>query len=132
MALYEISVDHAFAASHAVLMPSGEMEAPHRHHWLVSVSLRGPVDATSGMVADFLVVKDALARACGLMDGMDLNALKLLGGDIPTAERVARFLAEEIARNAALAPRLYRVEVTESAGCRAAFFPSLDGPTSRS
>ncbi len=98
MAIYEISVDHAFTASHAVLMPSGEMEAPHRHNWLVSVSLRGQVDPRSGMVADFLTVKDAVVNVCGLMDGMDLNALKLLGGDIPTAERVARFVAEELVR----------------------------------
>ncbi|MCE5325216.1 MAG: 6-carboxytetrahydropterin synthase [Planctomycetaceae bacterium] len=133
MAIYEISVDHAFTASHAVLMPNGQMEKPHRHDWMVMVSFRaGQVDARSGMVADFLVVKSALDQVCGLMDAMDLNSLGLLGGDIPTAERVARFIAEEILRRHGLEHSLYCVQVTEAVGCRAAFYPWLDEPPCRS
>lgn len=131
MAVYEVNVQKAFTADHSLPLPDGTAEAPHSHEWLVTATFRsGRLDETMGVVIDFLAVKAALADICDPLDGADLNAQPAFADGRASAERVARFIAEQL--TAVLAdqlsapggpgPWLRCVGVTEAPGCSATFY----------
>ena len=108
------------------------MEASHSHPWQVTAAFRGErLDPVSGVVVDFIEVKAALGALTGELDGTDLNAHQAFRGASPSAERVAEFLARRLMHDVAGRASLYRLEVTEAPGCRAAFLPDVDGPLRR-
>jgi 6-pyruvoyltetrahydropterin/6-carboxytetrahydropterin synthase len=122
MGLYEISVEHAFSASHAVALAGGGYEPSHFHLWHVQAKFRAPVLDKQGMVVDFLAVKGALEALAVEFDGSDLNALRNFADCGATAEAVAEMFARGLMQR--VAARLYCLCVTEAPGCAAAFYPS--------
>jgi len=122
MATYEVSVEGSFRAAHGIRLADGTMEPPHAHLWKVTATFRAEsLDEASGVVVDFLDARRALEHAAAELEGRDLNALPGMAGGA-SAERVARFLAGRV--SALLDAALYRLEVTEADGCRAAYYPS--------
>ncbi len=79
------------------------------------------------VVVDFVKVKAALKAVTGKMEEADLNACEAFADGKPSAERVAKFFAEQLAEQLAATMaghvRLYRLSVTEAPGCSAAFYP---------
>ena len=56
MAAYEASVQHAFTADHALPLPTGGAEGPHKHTWLMTATFRArELDATMAVVIVFLL-----------------------------------------------------------------------------
>ena len=130
MPYYEVSVDNSFAAYHSLPLPCGETEPRHEHHWhITAVFAAEQLDDVMGVVIDFLAVDKAMKAICSDLEGGDLNTLPAFADGKASAERVAAFLAGELA--AALAdelgtpgepgPWLARVRVTEAPGCAATF-----------
>lgn len=124
MSLYEITVDAEFKAMHSLPLPDGGSEMPHEHTWCVSVTFRSDKLAEPmGVVVDFLEVREALDAITARLRDKDLNKHEAMGNLAPSAERVAEsiagLLAETLGNAATL---LYKVEVTEAPGCRAAFY----------
>ena len=126
--MYEVSVESRFTARHAVAMPDGRMEASHGHLWQVTAAFRGDrLDPATGVLVDFVEVKAALDALTRELDGTDLNAIEAFASGEPSAERVAEFLAGRLIRALTGKAGLWRLEVTEAPGCRAAFLPDVDG-----
>ena len=124
MSLYEVSVDHAFNARHALRLPDGTWERPHSHLWRVTAAFRADrLDEPMGVVIDFLDVQRALEKVDRELQGTDLNALGAFEGTSPSAERVAEHVARRLADRLGAGCGLYRVRVTEAPGCSAAFYP---------
>lgn len=129
MAIYEISVDAAFAARHSVPRADGTWEDTHEHAWQVTAVFRGPaIEAATGFLLDFLQVQAALAEATGELDGADLNSLPAFAEIPPSAERVAERLAGRLIDILGPGAPLACVRVTEAPGCRAAYFPEAAEP----
>jgi len=122
MPVYEISVDHAFRASHAITLPDGSLEETHEHHWQVTAAYRAEhLQPQTGVVVDFLVVTAALERICRSLAGCDLNAQDAFSAGAPSAERVAEYIAGRLADEGG-GRVLHRVDVTEAPGCRATYY----------
>ncbi|MCY2931056.1 MAG: 6-carboxytetrahydropterin synthase [Planctomycetota bacterium] len=130
--MYEVTVESGFAARHAIAMADGRMEASHSHPWHVAAAFRGErLDPASGVLVDFLEVKAALDALARELDGTDLNAHEAFRAGAPSAERVAEFLARRLMKAMAGKAALYRLEVSEAPGCRAAFLCDVDAPARR-
>ena len=125
--MYEVSVEGGFAAAHRLRDYEGACERLHGHNYKVVVAVRAGDVGPSGMVMDFKVLKGALGEVLGRLDHHCLNDDLpdfAPGGLNPTAENIARWIAERLAE--ALppeAPRPARVTVWESDTNSTTYFP---------
>ena len=123
--IYEATVERSFTAVHAVALPEGSIEPPHRHQWNVTAAFRAErLDEPMGVVVDFLAADKALQRVLGELDGRDLSDLPQFADGRCSAERVAEWIARSLLSSLSCGPLLYRVRVTEAPGCTASFFPN--------
>ncbi len=119
--MFQICIHDGFHASHYVKLPDGSIEEPHAHDWLVRVYLcREKLDKL-GMVADFHEAQKALSDILKPLNNNDLNQHEALLTPYPTAEIVAKFVADAM-DDKDIAP-VRRVEVTEAKDCIAIFEP---------
>jgi len=132
MGIYEASIEESFTARHAVRLPDGGIEAPHEHRWKVTATFRsGSLDPTMSVVVDFLIVQEVMEEIASELENRNLNELEAFcsgggegeGGEGASAERVAEFLAEQLMHRLKDGSKLYRLAVTEAAGCSAAYYP---------
>jgi len=124
MGVYEVSVQCQFIASHAVRLPDGSLEESHEHPWRATATFRSErLDPVMGVVIDFLTVQEAMRAVAAELEGRDLNSMAQFGPGGASAERVAAFLAEALARRLGGGCRLYRLALSEAPGCTAAYYP---------
>jgi len=68
----------------------GTLTVPHGHNYTLDVTVRGPIDETTGMVMDLSelkrIVTDAVVER---FDHADLNADPLFRDRVPTTENIA-------------------------------------------
>jgi len=68
----------------------GSLTVPHGHNYTLDVTVRGPIDETTGMVIDLSelkrIVNDAVVDR---FDHADLNADPLFRDRVPTTENIA-------------------------------------------
>jgi 6-pyruvoyl-tetrahydropterin synthase len=121
MAIYEITVEHAFRASHAIQLADDRYEEVHEHLWQVEATFRSGQLDHRGMVVDFLDAMEALKSVTADLEGTDLSELPETSGQGATAEVVAEILANRLVK--VFGPKLYRLCLTEAPGCKAAFCP---------
>jgi 6-pyruvoyltetrahydropterin/6-carboxytetrahydropterin synthase len=106
-----LDVEFSFAAAHRLPRYEGPCFRLHGHNYRFQVSVEGDVDARTGMIADFGVIKDVvneevLVRA----DHRNLNDVL----ENPTAENIARWIWEVLAPRL---PGLCEVRLWEIPGC---------------
>lgn len=124
--MYELEVQGEFCAAHAIVI-AGAREPVHGHNWRVTLTVTGPTLDAHGLLCDFHAVEAALAETTRPFANADLNATPPFDRVNPTAEAVARHVAEGVAsRLAGLLPSGARVSacrVTEAPGCAATYRP---------
>jgi 6-pyruvoyltetrahydropterin/6-carboxytetrahydropterin synthase len=120
--MYELAVDRDFRATHAVTV-DGRREPPHEHTWHVSVVVAGPAVDSEGLLCDFCVIERQLDGVLEPLRGRDLNRTPPFDQVNPTAEMVARHIAEGIGPELPQGVGLARVSVTEAPGCTATYVP---------
>jgi 6-pyruvoyltetrahydropterin/6-carboxytetrahydropterin synthase len=101
----------------------GPLEAPHPHDWVVTVRVRGPLDAY-GFVLDLSVLDRLLGDILGVLDGADLNQAipEMVSGYLqPSTEALARWVWEQLAAHIPEPACLVRVRVAEGAGLAAEY-----------
>lgn len=113
----------AFSAGHHYRVPAwsdaenervfGRLTVPHGHNYTVDVTLRGPIDADTGMVMDLAALKRIVQETViDRFDHADLNADPLFRERVPTTENIAlavwELLEPKLGRE-----RLARVRVWE-------------------
>ncbi|MBV8546671.1 MAG: 6-carboxytetrahydropterin synthase [Acidobacteria bacterium] len=71
----------------------------HGHNYVIHVSVKGKIDAETGMVIDLKVLKDVVRRrVIDRVDHTNLNEdVDFLQGVIPTAENLARAFWQQLA-----------------------------------
>ena len=68
----------------------GKLVVPHGHNYTVDVTIRGPIDPTTGMIIDLTDLKRVVGEVVvERFDHADLNADPLFRGRVPTTENVA-------------------------------------------
>ena len=92
----------------------GHLTVTHGHNYVLEVTVRGPVDARTGMVMDLGELKRLVGEAViARFDHADLNQDALFAsGSIPTTENLVRAVWDLLAPK--LGPeRLYRLRLWE-------------------
>lgn len=83
-----VSKKFSFDAAHYLPKYEGKCKDLHGHHWVVEVAVEGHVQAGTGMVIDFAMLKDILQPIQSLLDHHLLNDIL----DNPTAENIAAYI----------------------------------------
>ena len=100
------------------------MEEAHEHSWETTATFRSTrLDSETGVVIDFLAVRDALGQIASQLDGLNLNTLDAFARATTSAENVAAYIATTLADRLPAPAALYRLAVTEAPGCTAAYYP---------
>jgi 6-pyruvoyltetrahydropterin/6-carboxytetrahydropterin synthase len=91
----------------------GRLTVPHGHNYRLEVTLRGPIDARTGMVMDLAALKQIVNdTVVERFDHADLNADPLFRDRVPTTENLALVVWELLVPKLG-ADRLHRVRVAE-------------------
>jgi len=121
---YHIEISHEFCAAHALSI-AGHEESTHGHNFRILATIAGDQLDDDGLLCDFHTAEEALQDICGAFNNRDLNAVEPFHRVNPSAENLARHIAEELAdrldESLAPAARVHSVSVTEAPGCRAVF-----------
>lgn len=94
--MFEICVEHTFAAGHALRNYHGKCENVHGHNYRVQVSVAGDDVDENGLLFDFAELKKLLRKKSEYLDHQYMNDLKPFDEINPSAENIARFFCEEI------------------------------------
>jgi 6-pyruvoyltetrahydropterin/6-carboxytetrahydropterin synthase len=122
--MFQLSVEHEFCAAHAIVI-GGRREPRHGHNWRVTLTVAGESLDPEGLICDFHAVERALRETVAPFQNRDLNEVPPFDRSNPTAEMVARHIAERTGE--LLAPVLPRgvgvasCRVTEAPGCAATY-----------
>jgi 6-pyruvoyltetrahydropterin/6-carboxytetrahydropterin synthase len=94
--MFEICVEHTFAAGHALRNYRGKCENVHGHNYRVQVGLRGSELNDIGLLYDFAELKKHLRSISEHLDHQFINDLRPFDEINPSAENLAKFFYEEI------------------------------------
>jgi 6-pyruvoyltetrahydropterin/6-carboxytetrahydropterin synthase len=95
--MFEVSVEHTFAAGHALRHYRGKCENVHGHNYRVQVIVRGEaVDRVTGMLADFTELKRLLREISEPLDHVFLNDIEPFTVVNPSAENIAVYICEKM------------------------------------
>ncbi len=134
--MYELTIESVFAAAHSIVI-RGVQEPLHGHNWHVTACLQGPTLDEDGLLLDFHEAERVLAGVVGPFVNRSLNDVPPFDRVNPTAEHVARHVAESLSGGLGLDPnpadgsdrgaavRVAWVRVSEAPGCHAVYRPAL-------
>lgn len=94
--MFEISVDHSFAAGHALRNYKGKCENVHGHNYKVRVVVAGERLDETGLLVDFADLRAAIQHVVSRLDHQFLNDLPPFDTLNPSAENIARHFFDEI------------------------------------
>ena len=97
--MFEICVEHTFAAGHALRNYYGKCENVHGHNYRVQVAIEGEDVDENGLLYDFADLKKRLRATSEYLDHRFINELKPFDEINPSAENIARFICEEVQRD---------------------------------
>ena len=125
--MFEVCVEHTFAAAHQLRNYRGKCENLHGHNYKVQVAMEGEELAFNGLLFDFADLKKALRGVVEYLDHKFLNELSPFDSVNPTAENIAKFICEEVQKSLADPPgngaRVCQVRVWETETSFATFRP---------
>lgn len=94
--MFEVSVDHTFAAGHALRNYKGRCENVHGHNYRVRVTVAGDRLDSTGLLADFVDMRAAIKTVVDRLDQKFLNDLPPFDQINPSAENLAKFFCDEV------------------------------------
>jgi 6-pyruvoyltetrahydropterin/6-carboxytetrahydropterin synthase len=94
--MFEVSVEHTFAAGHALRNYKGKCENVHGHNYRVQVLVRGEKLDKTGMLADFVELKRLLRAISEPLDHVFLNDIEPFTELNPSAENIAWYICEKM------------------------------------
>ena len=113
--MYEVTIIKSFSAAHLLSQVGGKCEELHGHNFKVELSVGAAELNSSGLLIDFRLVKQWLGEIFEEIDHKHLNEIPFFAKLNPSAENVARFIAERISPLAKKeGVKVTRVKVWES------------------
>jgi 6-pyruvoyltetrahydropterin/6-carboxytetrahydropterin synthase len=124
--MFEVSVEQTFAAGHALRNYKGKCENVHGHNFKVQVVIEGDRLDDTGLLVDFLDVKNLMQSVIARLDHQFLNDVAPFDVRNPSAENIAEYFHEEMTPGLAEGPvpvRIREVKVWETEIQSATFRP---------
>jgi 6-pyruvoyltetrahydropterin/6-carboxytetrahydropterin synthase len=114
--MFEVSVEQTFAAGHALRNYKGACENVHGHNFRVQVIIEGERLDETGLLVDFIDVKNSMRAVIGRLDHQFLNEVAPFDVKNPSAENIAEYFYTEISGglNATVPVRIREVKVWET------------------
>ena len=97
--MFEVCVEHTFAAGHALRNYHGKCENVHGHNYRVQVNVAGSGLNETGLLVDFTELKRLLRSTSDYLDHRFINDLEPFDVLNPSAENLAKFFYEEIQKS---------------------------------
>lgn len=119
--MFTLTLEDEFCAAHAIVINGGR-EPVHGHNWRVTAEVAGDRLDAEGLLCDFHALETRLARVIAPFRNADLNATPPFDRLTPTAEHVAKHIAEALTGGLPPGVRVRRVRVTEAPGCAATYW----------
>ena len=94
--MFEVSVEQTFAAGHALRNYKGKCENVHGHNYRVRISIQGDQLDSSGLLVDFLDVKQLIAGVVDYLDHQFINDLPPFDELNPSAENIAKYFYDRV------------------------------------
>lgn len=94
--MFEVSVEQSFAAGHALRNYKGACENVHGHNFKIQVTIEGRDLDGTGMLVDFLDVKQSMGAVIARLDHKFLNDVPPFDVKNPSAENIAEYFYEEL------------------------------------
>ena len=121
--MFELSVEDTFAAGHALRGYRGKCEKVHGHNYKIQVSVEGGALDSAGLLMDFVELKRLLHAVMDRLDHEFLNDVAPFDVVNPTAENMAKYFYDEIARGLSPEVRLASVKIWETDTSTATYRP---------
>ncbi len=96
--MYEVSVDETFSAGHALRGYKGKCENVHGHNYKVRVTLAGKELDSTGLLYDFVHLKQVIQGVIRSLDHRFLNDSAPFDTINPSAENIARYIYDETSK----------------------------------
>jgi 6-pyruvoyltetrahydropterin/6-carboxytetrahydropterin synthase len=96
--MYEVSVEETFAAAHNLRNYKGKCEDLHGHNYKIRVVLSGKELDSTGLLYDFVNLKQVIRSIIASLDHKYLNELPPFDTLNPSAENLARHIYDQAAR----------------------------------
>ncbi len=121
--MFEISVAGKFIATHQLRLADATLEAPHEHEWRVLVTFAGPNLDRNGLLLDFEDIRRRLNDFLAILFDRNLNDLPAFAALNPSAENVAKHIADQMGGLLPEGVQLTCVQIEEASGCFARYIP---------
>jgi 6-pyruvoyltetrahydropterin/6-carboxytetrahydropterin synthase len=102
--MYEVTVDQSFSAAHNLRDYKGKCENLHGHNYKVRVTLSGQKLDSTGLLYDFVNLKQAMQSVIRSLDHVYLNEFPPFDKLNPSAENIAKYIYDEMSRQLPKAP----------------------------
>jgi 6-pyruvoyltetrahydropterin/6-carboxytetrahydropterin synthase len=115
--MFEVSVEETFAAGHALRGYKGKCENLHGHNYRVRVTLEGSKLDSTGLLYDFVHLKQVIQGIIRSLDHKYLNEVAPFDVVNPSAENISKYLYDETSkqlRQSANGARISSITVWES------------------
>ncbi|HVY61554.1 MAG TPA: 6-carboxytetrahydropterin synthase QueD [Planctomycetota bacterium] len=120
--MYLLTYRTDFAAAHQLRGYRGKCENLHGHNFKVEVTVKGTELDRCGMLVDFMDLKAAVNGCLETLDHRNLNDLPYFATTVnPSAENVARYVYEEVAKALPKVATVEQVTVYETDRCSATY-----------
>lgn len=118
--MYELTIESQFDSAHNLRGYEGQCENLHGHTYKVQVCYRGSELNKLDMLIDFKELKAALSEIISYLDHHYLNDLPEFQAENPTAERIAKFIYEDMKKR--LGDGISKATVWETPTSSASYF----------
>ncbi len=121
--MFELTVKTDFSAAHRLRDYEGSCERLHGHNYKVDVVVAGEELSGTDLLIDFRELKAMLADILDQFDHQYLNDIAPFDSLNPTAENIAKVIAEQLADRLPEGVVVRRVTTWESDNCGATYVP---------
>ena len=115
--MFEVSVEQTFAAGHALRNYKGKCENVHGHNFKVQVVIEGEKLDETGLLVDFIDVKNVMRAVIERLDHQFLNEIPPFDVKNPSAENIAEYFYQELTSGLSGTPvpiRIREVKIWET------------------
>jgi len=94
--MFEVSVEQTFAAGHALRNYKGKCENVHGHNYRVRITIEGDQLDSTGLLVDFLDIKQLMGGVVDYLDHQFINDLPPFDQLNPSAENIAKYFYDRV------------------------------------